>query len=74
MHDFVASCIVYLENNGSHQAHSDFPNVDLFHNKISKHHIWYHHHQAYQKKSVKYWEAVKDTMAEIDFPKLEFFS
>lgn len=74
MHDFVASCIVYLENIGSHQAHSDFPNVDLFHNKISKHHIWYHHHQAYQKKSVKYWEAVKDTMAEIDFPKLEFFS
>lgn len=34
MHDFVVLCIIYLENIDSHQAHSDFPNVDLFHYKI----------------------------------------
>lgn len=71
MHDFVTSCVI-----GKilvHQAYAGFPNADLFHYNISKHRIWEYHHQTHQKKSVKYWEAVKLTMADSDFPKFEFF-
>jgi hypothetical protein len=53
MHAFVTLCIIYLENIDA-SSYVDFPNVDIFHYKISKYHIHEYHHQIHQKKSLKY--------------------